>query len=183
MICLIAVLTSLLNCAPGAVQSMNTNVSNGTTTGVLTAPCSNRCSDVAHADESPVNSDDLIAFAQSLKGIRYKYASADPDNGFDCSGFVLYVFRHFNISVPRSSSAFSKIGTKVSVDEAKPGDIILFTGTNSSVRTVGHVGIVTKSGPTLSFIHATSGKAYSVAETAMTPHYTKRFVKIVRVLD
>lgn len=134
------------------------------------------------APADSVDASALISFAQTLKGIRYKYASADPKNGFDCSGFVLYVFRHFHINVPRSSAAFSKIGKKVSLDEARPGDIILFTGTQATGKTVGHVGIVTAGGKQLSFIHATSGKKYSVTETTMTPHYLKRFVKVVRVL-
>lgn len=126
---------------------------------------------------------DLVAFAQSFKGVPYKYASADPDKGFDCSGFVLYVFKHFNVQVPRSSSAFAKIGKRVPLEEAQPGDIILFTGPRSAkASTVGHVGIITEGGETISFIHASSGKAYSVVETSMTPHYQKRFVKVVRVL-
>lgn len=136
-------------------------------------------------DESPSDSVDasaLINFAQTLKGIRYKYASADPKNGFDCSGFVLYVFKHFHINVPRSSAAFARIGRKVLLEDALPGDIILFTGPKTTGKTVGHVGIVTGGGKQLSFIHASSGKSYSVVETMMTPHYMKRFVQVVRVL-
>src|SRR5437868_11387399 len=45
----------------------------------------------------------LLAFAESLIGVRYRYGSTDPVNGFDCSGFITYVFNHFDISVPRSS--------------------------------------------------------------------------------
>jgi len=178
MIFLIAVFTSSLNCVgprhPAATVNITMQVSAETT---RVGSSSNR------SERTPVDPNDLITFAQTLKGVRYKYASADPDKGFDCSGFVQYVFKHFHVNVPRSSSAFSKIGKKVPLDEARPGDIILFTGTNNSVRVVGHVGIVTGVGSTISFIHATSGKAYSVIETAMTPHYRKRFVKVVRVLE
>src|SRR4051812_31682311 len=39
----------------------------------------------------------LIAFSKTLKGIPYKYASTDPAAGFDCSGFITYVFNHFGI--------------------------------------------------------------------------------------
>ena len=179
MICLITLLTSLLNLAPRpqATTQVNTSVPGAGFSLSLVDESSVR--PVAN----PIDTSDLISFAQSLKGIPYKYASADPDKGFDCSGFVLYVFKHFNINVPRSSSAFSKIGKVVPLDEAKAGDIVLFTRTNTSVRSVGHVGIVTSGGPSVSFIHATSGKAYSVVETTMTPHYRKRFVKVVRVLE
>jgi cell wall-associated NlpC family hydrolase len=177
MICLITVLTSVLTLAPGPVETMPVKASAQTGAEVLFDET------VIPTKANSIDTIDLISYAQSLKGIPYKYASADPTRGFDCSGFVLYVFKHFNINVPRSSSAFSKIGKVVRLAEAKAGDIILFTGTNSSVRSIGHVGIVTSGGPAISFIHATSGKAYSVVETAMTPHYRKRFVKIVRVLD
>src|SRR5215218_2993379 len=45
----------------------------------------------------------LLAFAESLIGTPYLYASTDPSKGFDCSGFITYVFNHFDIAVPRSS--------------------------------------------------------------------------------
>lgn len=133
-------------------------------------------------DSSTVDPEKLVSFAQTLVGVRYKYASADPDKGFDCSGFVSYVFKHFDILVPRSSSAFSGIGKKVSLEEAKAGDIILFTSPKSKERRVGHVGIVTGSGEQISFIHASSGKSYSVTQSTMTAHYQQRFIKVVRVL-
>ncbi|HEX6845699.1 MAG TPA: NlpC/P60 family protein, partial [Chitinophagaceae bacterium] len=47
--------------------------------------------------------DSLVAFGKSLVGTPYLYASSDPSKGFDCSGFITYVFNHFGIAVPRSS--------------------------------------------------------------------------------
>jgi cell wall-associated NlpC family hydrolase len=127
--------------------------------------------------------EELVSLAQTFKGTPYKYASANPANGFDCSGFVMYVFNHFQISVPRSSYEFTKFGKEVDLKSALPGDVILFTGSNAQVRRVGHVGIITQAGDDLQFIHASSGKAYSIIETSFTPHYQKRFMKIVRVLE
>lgn len=124
----------------------------------------------------------IITFAQSLKGIPYRYACADPKKGFDCSGFVMYVFNHFQMKVPRSSIDFTNIGKEIDIKDAIPGDIILFTGTDSSIRKVGHVGIITQVNDTLVFIHASSGKTPAVIETALNPHYKKRFIKVVRVL-
>jgi cell wall-associated NlpC family hydrolase len=126
---------------------------------------------------------DLIDFAKTLKGIRYKYASSDPKKGFDCSGFVMYVFNHFQIAVPRSSIGFTKIGSTIDLPLAQPGDIILFTGANSKVRRVGHVGIITQGGENPMFIHASSGKKYSVTETTFNKHYKQRFIKVVRLLE
>jgi cell wall-associated NlpC family hydrolase len=131
---------------------------------------------------SNINREELIAFAQTLKGVRYKYASADPQKGFDCSGFVKYVFSHFQMNVPRTSIGFTGIGKEIDLQSAMPGDVILFTGSNSKIRKVGHVGIITQAGDTIAFIHAASGKTYRVTETTFNPHYQKRFIKVVRVL-
>lgn len=125
---------------------------------------------------------ELIAFAETLIGIPYKYASTDPSQGFDCSGFITYIFNHFRIAVPRSSIDFTNIKREINVEEAKPGDIILFTGTDSANRNIGHMGIITSSANNeYQFIHSTSGKANSVTITPLNTYYLKRFVKVIRV--
>lgn len=125
---------------------------------------------------------ELVDFAKAQLGVPYRYASTDPALGFDCSGFVTYVFGHFNIPVPRSSVDFTNEGTVVDTSDAKPGDLILFTGTDSTDRTVGHMGIVVKNeNGLLEFIHATSGKAYQVVITKLERYYRSRFVKVIRV--
>lgn len=124
----------------------------------------------------------LLAFAQSLIGVPYRYGSTDPVNGFDCSGFITYVFNHFNISVPRSSIDFTDYAPTVDLSEAKPGDLILFTGTDSTVREVGHMGIITVANNNhFEFIHSTSGKAYGVTITPLNDYYRGRFVKVIRI--
>lgn len=128
------------------------------------------------------NAEEVILFAQQFKGYPYKYACADPDKGFDCSGYVQYVFRHFDIMLPRSSAAFNTAGQTVKLARARPGDIILFTGTNSDIREVGHVGIITHTQDSIAFLHASSGKVHAVMESTLTPHYAERYVKVIRVL-
>ena len=124
----------------------------------------------------------VVAFAHTLQGVPYKYASIDPTIGFDCSGFITYVFRHFDIAVPRSSVDFTNEGREVKPAEAVPGDLILFTGTDSTVPIVGHMGIVTNNNEgDISFIHSTSGKAYGVTITPLNQYYKTRFVKVIRV--
>ncbi len=127
--------------------------------------------------------DSLLDFARTLIGVSYLYASTDPAKGFDCSGFITYVFNHFGISVPRSSVDFTDIGTAVDIQDAKPGDLILFTGTDSTIRIVGHMGIVeSRKDDTLYFIHSTSGKNnLGVVITPFETYYRSRFVKIIRV--
>jgi len=128
-----------------------------------------------------VNPNQLVSFAETLIGTPYVYGSTNPKVGFDCSGFITYVFNHFGISVPRSSIDFTGVGKEVLVANAKRGDIILFTGTNPEEKFVGHMGIVVSNTDTLRFIHSTSGKAMSVTITPLNKYYLGRFVKTIRV--
>lgn len=72
----------------------------------------------------------IIAEAAKYVGIAYRSGGTSPETGFDCSGFTSYVYAQFGISLPRSSSAYANLGTRV--DSPQPGDIIY---------TPGHVGI------------------------------------------
>ncbi len=124
----------------------------------------------------------LIGFARTAIGIPYKYASFDPEKGFDCSGFITYVFNHFGIAVPRSSVDFTDVTHEVPLQSAQAGDLILFTGTDSRTCVVGHMGIVvTGKGEPLQFIHSTSGRANGVTISPLNSGYMERFVKIVRI--
>lgn len=87
----------------------------------------------------------IIAEAAKYVGTAYKSGGKSPSEGFDCSGFVSYVYAQFGISLPSSSSGYYNIGTRVS--EPLPGDIIL---------TPGHVGLY--AGPNLQIDAPTSGK-------------------------
>lgn len=126
--------------------------------------------------------DSLVNYTKMFIGKPYRYGRNSPKTGFDCSGLVWYVFKHFGVDVPRSSMHYMNVGTTVALSEAKIGDIILFTRPKHvNKNRVGHLGIVCKTGDSLQFIHATSGKAKSVTVSALTPHYKKRFIKVVRV--
>lgn len=128
-----------------------------------------------------VSPHELVRFAKTLIGVPYKYASTDPSKGFDCSGFITYVFNHFHWEVPRSSVDFTNFGKQINLTDAKEGDLILFTGTNDSIRIVGHMGIITENTDSLKFIHSTSGHAYGVTISNFGSRYKKRFVKVIRI--
>ncbi len=123
----------------------------------------------------------IVDFAETLIGVPYKYGSIDPAQGFDCSGFITYVFNHFDIKVPRSSIDFTNVGKEIKLPGAARGDLILFTGTDSLIRVVGHMGIVTGNTDSLRFIHSTSGKQYGVTITSLGKYYMQRFVKVIRI--
>lgn len=71
----------------------------------------------------------VAAFALQYVGNPYRYGGTSLTNGADCSGFVLAVYRNFGITLPHSSSALRNVGRKVaSLEEARPGDIITYSG-------------------------------------------------------
>ncbi|WP_433832982.1 C40 family peptidase [Flavobacterium anhuiense] len=134
--------------------------------------------------QTEINRDSLIAFAKKHVGIPYVYASSNPKKGFDCSGFVSYVFGKYGLTLPRSSSGYKNIGKNLKPEDFKVGDILVFYGYKD--RTIiGHLGIICEAnGMHSKFIHASSGKAQQVTITALdTEHYTKRFYKCVDVLS
>jgi len=138
------------------------------------------------AVSEPVKADSLIAFARTQLGTNYCYATSDPDKGFDCSGFVYFVFSHYHIKVPRSSKEYTRFGKTIILDSAKAGDVIVFTGTNAKKRGPGHVGIVISCvNGTPTFIHSSSGKKKGViiSDFNESPYYKNRFIKIVRVAE
>ncbi|WP_134089116.1 C40 family peptidase [Olivibacter sp. XZL3] len=125
----------------------------------------------------------VVAFAKQLLGVPYRFGGSNPRNGFDCSGFVNYVFSSFHFAVPRTSAAFGNEGKAIPLNSARAGDLILFRGTNPKVKSIGHIGIViSEKGQPLRFIHASSGSVRCVTETPLNDRYQKRFIKIVRLL-
>ncbi len=125
----------------------------------------------------------LIDYAKTMLGIPYRYATSNPKIGFDCSGFVSYVFSNFGFKVPRSSREFTSVGKETNLDNAKVGDVLIFTGSNPRIRKVGHVGIIYAiDADGIKFIHSTSGKAHGVTITALDDYYKSRFMKVVSII-
>lgn len=138
--------------------------------------------DTARINTKSITPEELLAFAEKQVGVRYRYGSINPKVGFDCSGFITYVFNHFDIKVPRSSVDFTHIGKPVPVEAARKGDLILFTGTNPAIRVVGHMGIIHSiDSNEIKFIHSSSGKANGVTITPLNGYYKSRFMTIRRV--
>lgn len=133
--------------------------------------------------QTTIDRDSIISYAKQYLGIHYLYAGNDPKKGFDCSGFVNYVFKHFDVSVPRSSSGYKNLGVSKKPEDFKVGDVLVFYGYKNRT-VVGHVGIICEAnGMNSKFIHASSGKAGSVTISDLdSDHYSKRYYKCVDVL-
>ena len=130
---------------------------------------------------NPSLEDSIISFGMKLLGTPY-VGGGSSKVGFDCSGFVYYVFKHFKIQVPRSSVQFKNFGKEIPIESVRKGDILVFLSPTRNV--IGHVGIVTDpKGKESDFIHASSGSEKKVIVTSLKKaNYTRRFVKAVRVL-
>lgn len=159
-------------------------------TTVIGAPVPNRTSEASKAipartiNTKKTDPNAVVGFAETLIGTKYKYGSAVKENGFDCSGFITYVFSHYNISVPRVSKDFTNAGTPVPIARSKKGDLILFTGTDTTGWVVGHMGIITQNDDgKIKFIHSSSGKSIGVIISELSKYYATRFVKVIRVFN
>jgi len=126
---------------------------------------------------------ELIAFAKQFLGTPYHRNSVNPKKGFDCSGFVYYVFKKFDVSLPRSSPEYKSLGKALKPEKFKVGDILVFYGHRDSLH-IGHVGIICEAeGMRSRFIHASSGKAYGVTISNLdSKEYKRRFYKCIDVL-
>ncbi len=127
----------------------------------------------------------IVKYAATLLGTPYKVAGKD-EKGFDCSGFVAFVFNNQSIYLPSSTKALFELGREINLSEAAPGDLIFFTGTDSNSTEVGHAGIiVSHTSDSTTFIHSSSARSsacvkYNVLEAS--PGYQRRFLMVKRVL-
>ena len=113
---------------------------------------------------------EVLVNALSLTGVRYKYGGNSPETGFDCSGFVRYVFKQAtSLSLPHSAMAISQLGKSVPKDELQPGDLVFF---NTLRSTFSHVGIYLGNNR---FIHSPSRGGKVRVESMDDVYWAKNF--------
>ncbi|HIQ47978.1 MAG TPA: NlpC/P60 family protein [Sulfurovum sp.] len=120
----------------------------------------------------------LLADAKMFKGGRYVWGGTTPD-GFDCSGYVQYLYRKNHISLPRTAWAQSQKGEPVEIENLQKGDLLFFLTDKSRGIPVTHVGIYIGHGE---FIHAASKKQGIIISPLTHGSYAKKFVSARRVL-
>jgi len=114
-----------------------------------------------------------VRTAQKYLGERYRHGGDTP-GGFDCSGYVMYVYEKNGILLPRSVEHQYKAGRRIRMGQAKPGDLVFFR--TSRKKRLSHVGIYMGG---RRFIHAPrSGKRVSYADMR-NPYWKKRYVGTV----
>ncbi len=106
----------------------------------------------------------VVAYAKNFIGVPYVWGGSTP-SGFDCSGFVQYVYRHFGVSLPRTTYSQIAMGRSVSRANLVPGDLVFF-------RSAGHVGIYVGNE---TYIHAPqTGRTISIDSMANRTLYAAR---------
>jgi peptidoglycan DL-endopeptidase CwlO len=82
-----------------------------------------------------------IAFAEQQLGKPYQWGGTGPDS-FDCSGLVMMAYRAAGIDIPRTSQQQWAWGPRISASQVQPGDLVFFVGSDGTVKSPGHVGLV-----------------------------------------
>lgn len=117
----------------------------------------------------------LVTKAKEYLGVNYHYGHSEKD-GFDCSGFVKYVYGQFNYTLPHSSSAQYNASKQVKAKRAYPGDLVFF---RINGKKISHVGIYL--GDNM-FIHAPSRGKQVCIESVEAAYYKKRLAGFGRIL-
>lgn len=124
---------------------------------------------------SPGKASDIISTAKQYLGVKYQWGGTSPQTGFDCSGFVAYVFAQNGIILPRVSRDQYKVGTYVAFEKLQPGDLVFFSFAGNGV--VDHDGIYLGGGQ---FINASSSKGVTIY--TIGPYWKSVYVGARRVL-
>ena len=122
----------------------------------------------------PTAPDAIVAIALTLTGVPYRNGGSDP-SGFDCSGFVQWVFARSGMRLPREVRDQYEAGKKIDLREVKPGDLLFFETVS---RGASHVGLAIGGDQ---FVHAPSSRGVVRVERFTSSYWKPRFVGARRV--
>ena len=172
-------------CIVGAERTAKLDTANGTlrlalddaafTPAFLAPPAEETEPAVPQPTAEELLGQQIAEYASGYIGAKYKYGGKSPETGFDCSGFVYYIYEQFGYHLERVANDQAKQGVEVEHDALIPGDLLAF---NTSGKYVGHIGIYMGSGY---YIHA-MGSAYGVVLTSLDDAYSQRDYTARRII-
>jgi len=116
----------------------------------------------------------VVRDALSLKGISYQYGEETPEQGFDCSGFVQYVYGRHGVNLPRTAYEMATLLPALDETLREPGDLVFF---NTTGRPYSHVGIYIGRNR---FVHASSAQGEVLVSELDTPYWSKHYLGMRR---
>lgn len=117
---------------------------------------------------------EVVRTALGFRGVPYRNGGSDP-SGFDCSGFVQYVFAQHGLALPREVREQFVFGEEVRPEETKEGDLVYFS---TVAKGPSHVGLIIAGDQ---FVHAPSSRGVVRVERFTTPYWASRLVAIKRL--
>jgi len=136
---------------------------------IFLAPLTNQAEASSGSDASH-----LISASNQVMGTKYVWGGTTT-KGFDCSGFIGYVYKKIGVSLPRTTAGMITVGTSVSKNNLKAGDLVFF---NTSGKGVSHAGIYIGNGK---FAHSSSSKGVSVSKLNDPYYWGSKYMGAKRV--
>ena len=148
---------------------------------VRATPGTHRTASTRTTTEGRATAAGILSTAKRYVGTHYRYGGESPTSGFDCSGFVQYVFGRHGVRLPRTSREQAVAGAPVPLDvtSLRPGDLLLFASTGTRVN---HVAIYVGSNRILHSAAGAGGVVYDDLTSARGKWYLQRHVASRRVL-
>jgi len=168
--CLLAAAATLAACASGGGMPRPQPFP-----GATPLPSAPEDGPTGPAPAAPTSS--LLTTALELRGTPYLSGGSDPSRGFDCSGFVQWVFGRQGTRLPREVREQFDAGRRIETDEVRPGDLVFFTTVS---RGASHVGIALGNGE---FVHAPSSRGVVRVERYTSGYWAARWIGARRVTD
>jgi cell wall-associated NlpC family hydrolase len=132
---------------------------------------------VQPAAAAPVpEGEQVVGLATQYVGARYIFGGASP-SGFDCTGFVMWVYDQFGVSLPHNEAGQLNSGPRVSPEDLRPGDVVVFANTYRAG--LSHAGIYVGDGQ---FVHAADERHGVVVSNLWDSYWGPRFVGATRTL-
>lgn len=161
-------------------SSNEEKVSDTKSTEKTTENKTNTTQETTTKNETTIKSTDIVAYAKKYLGYKYVYGGDGSNGTFDCSGFTMYVYKHFGIKLPHAASKQYKCGKGTQItkySDLQVGDIVFLTDYETGVG-IGHCGIYLGND---NFIHA-STTCYAVEISSFKTIYKGRFYSGLRLI-